>query len=206
MIYQGINFDGINISGTTSHGRLIVSAKEDFIQLNDSLVIRNVLLNGNANRDSAYFNLLISNTDSSISKINIGFDMLFPGNGVTSIKVIPSLMLVDYNKWTLDSTNNLLIDTSGITVNNFNFHSGDQSLTVAGKMSRNLNDKIAVSFSKFNVAVINSLLKIYDTEIGGIVNGTAEVSSVYHKPAVNADLSVSQFSLFNDTLGDAKIS
>lgn len=205
VIYKGIRFNGISIYGNTSQGNLIVSAKEDIIQLNDSLLLRNVLLNGKAHHDSAYFDLIIANTDSSLSKIDLGFDMHFPSNGSMLVKVIPTQLLIDYKNWTLDPNNNLLMDSSGITLTNFNFNSGDQSLAVGGKISKNINDKLSVAFKQFNITVINSILKIYDVQLGGIVNGNAAISSIYHKASLDADLSVSNVSFFNDTLGDAKI-
>ena len=121
---------------------MIISAKEDFIQLNDSLLLRNVLLSGKAHRDSAYFDLIVANTDSSLSKIDLGFDMRFPANGSMLVKVIPTQLLIDHKNWTLDPNNNLLMDSSGITLSNFNFKSGDQSLATSGKISKNINPEI----------------------------------------------------------------
>ncbi len=205
VTYQGVRFDGINISGNTSQGQLIVSAKENVIQFNDSLLLRNVMLTGKANNDSAFLNLLISNTDTSLSKLNAGFIFHFTDNGVTTIKIDPADILVKHHIWKIDPANFLSFDSSGITISNYNFQSENQTVNIGGKISRSINDKLFFSFSKFDIAVVNDMLKIYNVQIGGIANGNADISDLYHKPSLNSNLNIDYLSFYNDTLGNANI-
>ena len=205
VIYKGVKFDGVNVTGNTSQGQLYINCKEDHIQIDNDLNLNNVLLSGKANNNAAQFNLLIADQDSALSKLNVDFILNFLNNNAVTMKLVPHEMMLEHNNWKLDSANLLVMDSTGIALKNYVFSSGDQLLNIAGRISRQITDQLNIGFSNFNLAVLNPVLRKYKAELGGIINGSTAVSSLYHKASVEGDLNITNLSFFNDTLGDAKI-
>ncbi len=203
--FSGIRFTDVEISCKTASDQLIVFAKQDAIQINDSLTYYNVFLNGSANRDSANFNLLVANKDSSISKLNTDFKLYFLRQGLTAIKFNPIEMIVDGHIWELDKSNTITIDGSTVMFDKFNFKSGIQSVDINGKIAPDIKDKLSFDFSQFDISILNEILKSYSIQLGGIMDGEASLSAVYNRPVFNSNVKVKQLSFYNDTLGDAQV-
>ncbi|MEP7264258.1 MAG: translocation/assembly module TamB domain-containing protein, partial [Bacteroidota bacterium] len=205
IIYNGLRFGAVNFTGLTRDNNLNVQFTTDELQVNDSLIFRNVELSGITSRDSADISLIVANTDSSFSRINLDFDVQFLRTGYTTLKVVPKEFILERNAWTIDPENYILFDSTGILFSHFNLNTGQQEVRINGIASADTSGKLTVQLVNFNSEVINTILKIYKAEIGGIANGNIRFASMLSKPVIESDLQVSQFSWFGDTLGDADL-
>ena len=206
IIYKGIRFGGLKISGITEDKGLRIYLMNKEIVVNDSLAFRNVVIAGITNRDSADFNLVVANTDSSLSRINWGFAMKFQENGYTTLKLIPNEFVIDRMEWQVDPTNYLLFDSTGVLVSNLNFSSGKQAVFLSGIIGNDSTAKMKIDLSEFNTSILNSILNIYSVQIGGIANGQLAIASITKSPVIQSEMNIRSFSWFGDTLGDADMS
>ena len=205
IIYQGIRIGGLSVNCVTDKNALRLSVVNKELQLNDSLYFSNVILAGLANRDSADINLMVANSDSSLSRFNCGFSVKFLPTGYTTIKLIPNEFLVQRQEWKIDPSNYIIFDKSGALFSNFNFTSGQQSVFIGGIIGYDTSSTVNVALKEFNISILNSMLTVYNTNIGGIANGKLFITSLFKSPVIQSELIVKDMSWFGDTLGDADL-
>jgi hypothetical protein len=125
--------------------------------------------------------------------------------GNTKIKVVPVKLLLKGNEWNINKDNSVLFDSSGILFERFNFNNLNQQVDVFGLVSKKPAGKLQFTFKDFESDQLNDLLSLFDVQIGGKVNGTAQLGGILDKPVLNSDLHVDHLSWFADTLGDAQL-
>jgi TamB, inner membrane protein subunit of TAM complex len=205
VIYQGVRIGGVNLTSNSFENNLNVQINARELKLNDSLIFNNISIAGITNRDSADLKVAVANRDTTFSRINWNFDIHFLNNGNTTLKLIPEEFILERNLFAIDPANIILFDTTGILFTNFNISSGTQRVDINGHASSDPYGRLTVLLKDFNAGLINSILKIYKAEIGGIANGEIRLTSILSKPVIESNLQVNQFSWFSDTLGDADV-
>ena len=205
IIYNGIRFSGLNVSGITENNSLRIYLMNKEMQVNDSLSFTNVVIAGLANRDSADINLVVANSDSSLSRLNWGFSVKFLPTGYTTVKLLPYEFVVERNEWKVDPTNYKLFDDNGMLISNYIFSSGNQRVAMNGIIGKDSSSTVSLNLKEFNTSLLRSMLNIYDADIGGVANGKIIVTSLLKDPVIESDLSVKDLSWFGDTLGDADV-
>ena len=210
MKSQQIGFDpivitDINIDGHTKEANLIFDSDFGEIQLSDSVKIDHLSIGGFTNRDTSSILVDFKGQDSSNSSASFYLNAGFISTGYTVIKLVPEHVVLRGKEWGLDANNYILADTTGLLLNEMNFISGDQELSLTGIIGADTSSKLVVRFKDFDASQANDFLSIYDVNVGGITNGTAEITSVLGRPGFNADLSIVNAAWFRDTLGDANL-
>jgi len=197
------NFSNISIAGTTGANGLDLRTSIQEISFADELTIDNLKLNGITRHDTASITMSLEGADSLKSQARVRFDTQFLQTGYTTIKLVPEILRLDGQDWTIDDHNYILIDSSGVLLNDINLASGVQHLNLEGIASKDTTGRMLVEFKDFESGNLNDLLKLYDINIGGKTNGTARISSLLKRPAITADLQIETLRWYNDTLGDA---
>ncbi|MBK9639025.1 MAG: hypothetical protein IPO63_15000 [Bacteroidetes bacterium] len=133
--------------------------------------------------------------------INAGFLK----TGYTVLKLVPDQLLLHGESWDLNASNYILADSTGLLFSDFNFSSGNQKISINGIAGKDTTAKLSAVFTDFEASQFNDILSVYDVQIGGVTNGSAQIVSVLGKPAMNANLKVKSLLWFTDTLGDAEV-
>lgn len=201
----GTVFNHISLNSRTRESYLDINTSIDRFQLNDSIYADELSLNGSTRKDTASITLALLGRDTTRSKAVIRFDSGFLNTGYTKIKTTPEMLLFEGVNWHLDTSNFVLFDSTGILFDSFTLKGNDQQLAVNGIIGRDTSAKMAIQFTNFEAAQLNTILGMYEVQTGGRVNGKAEISSVLTKPVLNSELAVTDLRWFADTLGNAEL-
>jgi len=202
---NNVVMEGVNLAGTSSDKFLNLSSTIDAISVTDSLNIYDLKMSGLTNKDSSAINLKLNGNDSTSTKANVRFDVKYLNTGYSSIKLIPTTMLLNKKEWTIDPKNFAIVDQSGLLFQDFDFRSSEQEVHFGGIIASDTTTSFNVKFNEFEASQLNDILSIYNVMIGGIVNGEVEIGDVLHKPNLSSQLKVKNMQWFNDTIGDAEL-
>ena len=203
--YENISLHNLILNGETANDNFKIQTSLDSVCVDDELLIGEVDLSGITRYDTASIHMELSGEDKKINNADIRFDTKFLSTGYTTLKVIPDHLVMNGSTWFLNNENYMLIDSTGILFNKFDFNSEDQFLGISGILSSDTSAKLKVKFDNFEIGNLNDILEIYNAQISGIANGEAEIASLLMKPQIDADLSIKNLCWFNDTLGNANI-
>ena len=93
------------------------------------------------------------------------------------ISLLPSSIYLNSREWSI-APSKFSIKGKEINVENIGFNSGDQTIRIYGATSDKTPEKLVVSMERFDISIINPLLK-KDLRIGGAMTGTAELYTPY---------------------------
>lgn len=149
---------------------------------------------------------------SNLSKKGNNLDIDIEGRAIfskDSIKIHfdQSKVQIEQKPWVLkpvDNPNIVLHD--GITeFLYFDFRHADEILFVDASLGDNSSNKANAIISNFKLENINPFIAGFDLRFHGLVNGFIDISNRDGFPIIETNLSVNQFQMDDDTLGDLEI-
>ena len=121
-----------------------------------------------------------------------------------AIHLQPGLVL-DYNTWQVSEDNEIVIADGGFYVNNLELNNNSQSIK-ANSIAQRPNVPLHINISNFLLANFTNIFSKKDTLLAnGILNGSITLQTQSPSPQINANLSLRDLSLLNDTLGNLQI-
>ncbi len=120
-------------------------------------------------------------------------------------KILPSSFVVSDSSWTINRTNQVLIDSNYIAVNNIKFEHENQSFALNGIISNNKTDQIKLLLTGFNLANINLLTKGSNASFKGIINGESTITDLYHNFVLTSNNTFKSVFLNDNEIGDGTI-
>ncbi|HKL31697.1 MAG TPA: translocation/assembly module TamB domain-containing protein, partial [Tangfeifania sp.] len=96
------------------------------------------------------------------------------------------------------------IDSSLITVNNFNFFNENQFISIDGTISQDKTDELAASFENIDLSNLSNYLN-RELPVRGMLNGTASIRDFYNQRLLFSDLNISDFFFKEQKIGDVKL-
>lgn len=205
IVYEGVALDGINIDGFSERGNLNFNADLGGIAFTDSVRVNQLNIQGFTNRDTASVMIDFNGLDSLKSEVTLGINAGFMNAGYTSLHFNPSKLRVAGRDWSLDSTNFMLVDSSGVVFKNVVFRTGDQEVSFAGVLGKSTSTIFRVGFRSFDMSQANPFLSSFGVQTGGILDGEASFAGAFDQPGMNADLAIQGLQWFGDTIGNADI-
>jgi translocation and assembly module TamB len=126
-----------------------------------------------------------------------------PETGTYALQLQPDSLLLNYDSWTVAADNRLLLAPTFINANNFTLKKGAQRLSIqsAGAGNQPLN----VSFAGFRLATITAFVQSDSLLVDGTLNGGATFRDVMKQPLFTSDLTISDLSLKQDTVGNINL-
>ncbi len=203
IAYDIIDFNHIALTGFTQHNRFKLQSNVGEFFIHDSLKLHDINLALETNRDSANLSIVIADYDSLPNSLNLKSLALFREDGRTLLTIEPSLIKLENKKWDIHPENLVTFDSTGMKLEKIVLTSGNEKVEVSGIISSRENDVLEVKLTDFRTPLLNKVLAIYDINIGGTANGTIRLSAVSGDIKLASDLSVKDFSFFEDTLGNA---
>lgn len=162
------------------------------LQSTDSLLLN---LLWNENHIDLSFSLEQSNSNNYVD-LTGQVDFL---SDKTQIHFDPSMLYVLEKGWHFQKDNKINIAQKEVTFENFKISFENQDISMDGKISENINEKLVVDFHNLQLDVLNTMLT---RKHQGEVNGTLLVSNFYKGIIVESDIRVDSLQLDNFTIGD----
>lgn len=104
--------------------------------------------------------------------------------------------------WWFNLDHQVVIDTTTIEFNDLRFESSDQKLVINGKISDDPIEKLNISFDNWNLSNLDVILKAYDIDISGAINGKADLLDLYRNGTFLALLGIKNLTINKENLGD----
>ena len=195
------------LDAVASNGVLQLNTGCKSMHLSDSLSIKNVKLETIAKNDTLNYKMT---WDNKLSKHNTMADI----SGLVSFQNAPKILvdfaaskiIVNDSLWAIEKGNKFIIDSSSIIIKNMGFVSKNEKIKLDGKISKNSNDKLFVSFENFDIANLDFFTKPRNIDIKGVINGDIAFHDLYGTPDFIASINIKDLMFNQDKLGQLNIS
>ena len=112
------------------------------------------------------------------------------------IQFLPTQLVIQNAIWDM-AASDITTNFKEFTVNDFNLESDDQLIHIDGKASKSIDDLLAIDLHNIDLEFISGLLlRNAAIEFGGKTTGQVNLTRLFDKPIIEADVSISDF-LFN---------
>lgn len=172
---DSMNFQNVRVSaksvGESFHAKLTA----DQFNLTDTIHLKNIVFNSQISSDDLEYNLLWDNKDGIANKADLNGKAKFSPQ-LIEFRILPSEIYIEDQQWTVSNDNKITIDTSDLFISNLTFFSREQSITVNGKITENLNQPLDIKFNQFNIANFNTFTKKNGFVFDGYIDGKASLN------------------------------
>ncbi len=210
--FANIDFKGINLSFSPSNNRIDGLLKAKNIILKDSteedkttLGLDNFAMETHLVPDTLQYFIHWRNHDSlqkNRGDISGYYKVDKIGNTFTANH---SSVYVNDTLWTINPRNRIVVDSSGISINNFDIHSGNSSLSLLGKIPQNKRDTLSLRFNQWNLSNFDFLTSMWHFDLDGVINGETRFSRSNKKFWFISDLKIGNLYFNKVLMGDARI-
>ncbi|MCF8302509.1 MAG: translocation/assembly module TamB domain-containing protein [Bacteroidales bacterium] len=121
------------------------------------------------------------------------------------MKITQADMLVNDTSWTIKPGNYLEIDSSSITVRDYDIRTAEQRLQMNGKFAKDATEDFDMDFENLSLSNFDLFFRTAGIDMDGRIDGQATISNVYEAPKFTSDLEIESFAFNHRTLGDARI-
>jgi hypothetical protein len=193
-----------NVNANDNNGLQFSTACER-LYINDSSWLNGFNLTTTTQADSL---ILAMNWDNkSKTEYNGDLKALFHFNAdkIIELKILPSQFTIADSVWSIAQNNQVIIDSTYITVNELKFEHSNQSISLNGTISDNKTDQLKLLLTDFNLVNLNSFVKSSGTVFKGIINGESTVSDIYHNPLFTSNTKFNSMFINNNEIGNGDI-
>jgi len=207
IIYNKTIIKGLTLNSRNVGNRWLVRAGTEEVLFGGSLKVQNLSLNNSLAHDSLKTLLTWNNTGSptysgKIDALGI-FSKNKQGNNLADFYLNPTKLWVADSLWQIDKSV-VHLDSTSISINNFNIHHNLEGFCIDGKVTENPDDKLKIVFNKIKLKNLD-ILAGEDLELDGILYGTATIADPYHQLYLTSDLKLSDFTYLEKNFGDVSI-
>lgn len=114
-------------------------------------------------------------------------------------------LVINNQPWNIHQKDDLIIDSTAISVNDLIISGQGQQLRCSGKVSENKNDVLNLWLDHFDISNSDLAFDRYDIDFNGSVNGKVSLSDLYGERTIQSDIGIEKFAFNGEHLGDAKI-
>jgi hypothetical protein len=199
--WTGKRFKDVRVEGTGDHSKMNLKVSCDTLFMSDSVYAAAFALTSYISRDTTHYTIKWNNDTANYADIP-GY-IAFPNKTDIYFKLVDPIISLGDSLWQSNSSNTVIIDTSGITAKDFEFYHTQQSIAIEGKVSKHKKDAIVCTFKKLN---LEDVKLGGPTKLQGTVDGTASVASLYSAhPFFSGFLNFSNLRLNKQSLGDGSV-
>ena len=200
IIYGTYEIAGLKLNAETKNNQIVFNSTLDHFISGKSLAVYATSLSGTIANNIIDFAL---NTKDSKGKNKYALSALYTqptaNNYVFQLK--PTGLLLNYEPWAVDANNRITINNGDLSANNFTINKGIQQLSI-NTVGSGSNLPISIDFKTFQLSTLSSFVQSDSALVNGQLNGNILVKNYMVQPTFTADLTVNDFSMNKDTLGN----
>ncbi|MEO9003410.1 MAG: translocation/assembly module TamB domain-containing protein, partial [Ginsengibacter sp.] len=200
IVYGTSVIDSLNLSVGTENGILVYNTSLQHLLSGSSFNLYATTLHGQVQNNKIGFSLNIKDQKAKDKYILTG-----SLNQPTLNKYVFSLnddsLLLNYKKWTVNTENKIQYFNKDINASNFVLSQGDQQLSIKSE-SNGANVPLQVNFKNFKIETLTGFVQSDSLMVAGLLNGNATVKNIQTQPTFLADITVSELSVYQDTVGN----
>jgi translocation and assembly module TamB len=199
IVYGTFIIDSLVMNAGTKNGALTFNTSFTKFLNGTSLSIYATTLDGTLKNNVLDFTLNIKDK-KSVNKYTVSGVLSQPSLNNYSFSLKPDNLLLNYNKWSVNSSNSIQYNNSDLSANNFVLSQGNQQLGINSEGTGS-NKPLDINFKNFNIATLTGFVQNDSLLVNGLLNGNAVVKNIQVQPTFTTDLTVTDLSVYKDTLG-----
>jgi hypothetical protein len=172
----------------------VVSEKQE---ISPQLMTKNLLLEAIWNKSHVDFSL-DADQDGTDNYVRLQGDVDFLPDS-TRISMDPSKVSLLARDWQFTSGNYLMIKNSEVSFHNIRLFTGQQSLELDGRLSRDPEALLTLDVSEFDLSTFNVLTT---KKFAGTMNAEVALTNYYKKPTIQNTISVTDLTINDFLIGN----
>ncbi len=201
LVYGTNTISGAILKVDTKDNALIYSLVVDDIQ-NASFQLPFTNITGKVENNIVDYSVQLKDLKNKERYLLVG--TLKSENGNSDINLNPTNLILNYEKWNLSEENLIRIGKNGIYANNFELNKDGNSIKIQSE-STQPNSPLAVDFKDFEIETITNIAQKSNLQIGGKINGNAQLKDLMQSVKFTSDLTIDNFTFQKDTVGNLKV-
>ncbi|MBP6335556.1 MAG: translocation/assembly module TamB, partial [Bacteroidia bacterium] len=203
--FKSLLFQAIDVNLNADNKAMLLKVDLQRLNFASSSYIPVIHLVAGFENNHVDLNLQLANNDTFPNRAHLraGLDVFSPDH--FNLKFDSSTIFLRNKSWSINESNVVSFDTSSIRFSRLYFTSDDESVEIDGTIGKSIEENLALKFKNFNLNNLDPLLQLGNSKLGGMIDGNLILNEARTNLKAEADLIISNFSLNNDTLGNAKI-
>jgi hypothetical protein len=202
VVYGEQVVNNMKLAINTGNNALNYNLSVDEIKASSSIDILNTSVSGNMQNNKLTTSLQVRDIQKKERFRIAGVLSVMPQQYQFSF--VQDGLLLDYMPWAVNQDNYLQFGDKGILAHNFTITNTNQVLSVNSNPQQP-NAPIDVKFQNFRIEALTKMAKQDSLQVGGVINGEANISNFQKSPLFTAALNVSDFNFKGDTVGNIAI-
>jgi hypothetical protein len=202
VVYGTREINNMKLGINAANNEINYDLTADRIKASSSINLLYTSLAGNAKNDKLNVNLKVRDANRKERYSVAGTFSILPNEYQFSF--LPDGLMLDYARWAVSADNAFQFGNNGILVKNFSITNKQEVLSIQSA-AQETNSPIRIDFKNFRIETFTRAAKQDSLQIGGVINGNAEVSDFQESPIVTTALTISDFSFKGDTIGNIAI-
>jgi hypothetical protein len=202
VVYGSEVINNAKLSINTGNNALNYALTVDEVKASSSLDLLNTSITGNAQNNK--LNVSVQVRDASkkeryriagvFSILDNEYQFSFLQNG----------LMFNYQPWSISGDNSLQFGGKGILAKDFTISNSGQSLSVTSS-AQTYNAPLDVKFNNFHIETLTRLAQQDSLQVGGVINGNAQLSDLQKAMKFTSSLNINDFSFKGDTVGNVAL-
>ena len=200
IVYGTNVINDVNFNAHTENGKLAFKTSIEGIKNGTALEIFKTSLNGSLQNNIADFTLNIKDA-KSVDKYSLTGKFSQPSTDRYIFSLSPENLLLNYDKWSMNAGNSITYFNKDIAAHNFVLSKNGQELSI-NSTANTPNSPLELAFKNFKIETLVGFVQSDSLVVNGVINGNAIVKNIQTSPNFVTDLTVSNLSIYNDTIGN----
>ncbi|RCH56561.1 translocation/assembly module TamB [Mucilaginibacter hurinus] len=202
IVYGTQEINNLALAVNTGNNALNYNVSVDEVKVSSSINILYTTISGNLQNDKLTTSLQVRDRERKERYRIAGVLSVLPQQYQFSF--VPEGLLLDYMPWSVNADNALQFGAKGILARNFTITNANQVLSVNSNPQQP-NAPIDVRFNNFRIETLTKIAQQDSLQVGGVINGNANISNLQASPVFVADMNISDFSFKGDTVGNIAV-
>ncbi|MDD3877850.1 MAG: translocation/assembly module TamB domain-containing protein [Bacteroidales bacterium] len=200
---NNIKFDEwyLNIKPESQILTLKTGAKH--VLFNNKVTVDDLEVMASSKSDSVLFDIEWFNKSLNIRNSgDINGFLSFESMPLIELKFLEGQVFINDSLWAINSSNQILFDSTAIRINDLGFSHNNQTIMLDGNLSKEPDNQLDVVFDFFDISDFNPLIKGQGVTFGGVLSGKISLLNVYNSMSFIANVAINNLVVNDDKLGN----
>jgi len=204
--FNSTSLDQFRLKLANKRDTFNIESYADKFYLSKDIFYDSLVFNPKIYRDSIQVLLSLGKENNTFNRIFADLGLRVDGLDDIKASFHDLSVWVNDSNWVVSESNSFHYRKHYLKIEDFYLKSGVNSLIVNGLLTENVEDKLYVDFSNFDLNFFNFYLNQYSVDFKGQLSGKLALWNLWQNFNFSADFDINDFMFNNSLLGQAKIS
>lgn len=177
----------------------------DKINITDSVITQNVILQNTLRNDSLTFNVKLSDK-TAVNQLDLYGLVEFGADTTAKLSILPSDIIVDSQLWKVQDKARIKFEKNTTIIEGFTLANNKQLVDINGAISNNPDDLLNIGIENLSLKTLSKLTKGSGINLLGTLNGNVKLSSLLNNPDIQSNLTVDSLQYNQTFIGNLQLS